>query len=165
MGNTFNILLLNLLLFGQFDADERMIKQASDFATAYSDTTDLEDAMFCVLGIEAQPNKEEWVEFLQNNLHLDSAALDTIPPGEFMVVAQFVVDENGKICTVSIVKDPGYGLGERVKKELISFKGRWQPAKLNGRKTKSYRRQPIIFMVEAELEDFCDDNLVRDLIL
>lgn len=141
-----------------------MRSQEFNLATRNADTTKLEDIFGCILEIEAQPNQNEWLSFLQNNLQLDSAALDTIPAGSFTVIAQFVINKDGRIEEISIVKDPGYGIGELVKTVLNDYDGRWRPAIFNGRETKSYRRQPITFIVEEEMEDECEEEQVPGLI-
>jgi hypothetical protein len=37
-------------------------------------------------------NMEEWIKYLQDSLVLDSASLDTIPPGKYTVMIVFVVN-------------------------------------------------------------------------
>lgn len=119
------------------------------------DTAKIEDIFGCILEIEDEllPDRKAWLEFLQNNLQLDSLSVDTIPPGTFTVLVQFVINENGKLGEISIIKDPGFGLGKRVLNVLSGYKGHWKPAKQNNKLISSIRRQPITFTVEEECED------------
>lgn len=54
------------------------------------------------------------------------------------VTYEFVVDENGNISNVRILKDVGGGTGDAVKKVLENYNKKWKPAKNNGHPVKSY---------------------------
>lgn len=84
---------------------------------------------------------KEWTDYLTNSLFLDDQSLDTTPPGTYGVVIPFVVNKKGRIGDVAVTKDPGFGLGQRVKKVLDKYHGNWQPARLNGRAISSYKRR------------------------
>lgn len=93
-------------------------------------------------------DRKEWEGYLMNNLVLDDQSLDTIPAGIYTVFIHFVIDKKGKIGDAAVFKDPGFGLGERVKKVVEKYPGSWQPAKLNDRLTASYHTQPVTFTIE-----------------
>jgi hypothetical protein len=109
-------------------------------------------------------DRKEWEGYLMNNLVLDDRSLDTIPAGIYTVFIHFVIDKKGKIGDVAVFKDPGFGLGQRVKKVLDKYQGAWRPAKLNGRLMSSYQAQRITFIVEEADED-CEESLPGGLIL
>jgi hypothetical protein len=108
-------------------------------------------------------DRKAWEAYLADNLILDDQSLDTIPAGIYTVFVQFVIDKKGKISDVSVLKDPGFGFGKRVKKVLYKYQDSWQPAKLNGRLMVSYQAQRITFIIEEE-ED-CEESLTGELIL
>ncbi len=101
---------------------------------------------------EASIDRNEWETYLRNNLVLDDLSMDTIPAGTYTVFVRLVIDKKGSINDVSVLKDPGYGLGQRVKRALQQYTGRWQPAKLNGHTIISRRIQPVTFIVEEAEE-------------
>jgi hypothetical protein len=118
------------------------------------------EILFCGIGPDAHPaNPEKWKEFLISNLALDDASLDTICAGTYRVMVQFVVKSSGQLDDIKIIMDPGYGLGERVKNVLSRYKERWKPAVFNGRPSISYHKMPIVFMVEEEEEEKCNEPL------
>ncbi len=121
-----------------------------------------ETEVICGVGIEAHVNGKEWTTYLNDSLVLDGTALDSIPAGIYTVYIHFVVDVKGKIGTVSVWKDPGYGLGKRVMDVIARYKGRWHPAEFNGKTVSSYHSQPITFIVE---EEECSNPLPAELIL
>ena len=120
--------------------------------------------MMGCIEIPAKPNFNEWASYLQNKLVLDDSSLSLIPPACYTVIIQFVIDKEGKIRDVSIWKDPGYGLGQRAAQAVSNYPGKWEPATLNGRLIKSYRKQPITFLVEKE-DEKCKEPLPANLIL
>ena len=66
---------------------------------------------------------------------------------------------------VSVFKDPGFGLGQRVKKVLDKYSGSWLPAKLNSRPLSSYNTHPVTFVVEEEGPEECVETTAGELIL
>lgn len=107
---------------------------------------------YCILEVEAKVDKKEWQKYLLKNLELDSLAMDSIPPGRHTLIAQFEVGIDCKTSNVKILNDPGFGLGNRVTAVISASKGLWKPATINGLAVKSYRTQPITFVIEEEEE-------------
>lgn len=158
--NLFIILLLTFVLQACFNTKGNEGFKDHNVEGAFSDTVNFE-GIFCgyPLQIDATTNLEEWSNFLRNNLQLDSFSVDTIPAGTFTVLAQFVIDKNGKLGDISIIKDPGYGLGERVMGVMAEYKSLWKPAELNNEAIVSWRRIPVTFIIE---EEECKNEILRD---
>ena len=104
-----------------------------------------------------------WRAYLEKNLQPDSLLLDTVPAGCYTVKVSLVIDINGRITDVIIVKDPGHGLGGWIKTCIEAYKGKWKPAQINGRPVKSYHMQPVTILIEEEKEKKECDELVRGL--
>jgi hypothetical protein len=114
-------------------------------------TKDTEEFFGCILYSVPSFDKKEWRGYLMNNLALDSAAVDTIPAGKYTANILFAIDNEGKIADVLIKNDPGYGLGKRAMDIISQYKGQWQwTASPYGRELKSYRVQPVTFIIEEE---------------
>ncbi|WP_431213747.1 energy transducer TonB [Puia sp. P3] len=89
-----------------------------------------------------------WLRFLHRNLVVPNDAIDQNISGQVMV--QFIVDEEGNVSNVQAVSGPvGGGLREEAVR-VIKKSGKWTAAIQNGRKVKSYKRQPITFAVASE---------------
>lgn len=118
------------------------------------DTLDNEDVFnVCIFPEETLVDIEKWKKYLMTSLVLDSASMDTIPAGTYTVIVDFSIGEKGRLSNVSVVKDPGYGLGKRVIEVLLTCEGIWKPAMYKGRPILNYRRQPITFIVEEECKE------------
>lgn len=61
------------------------------------------------------------------------------------VLIQFVVNEDGKLSDVAVLKDIGAGCGEEVRKIIKECPYIWTPAKSNGNPVKSYFTMPFTF--------------------
>ncbi len=117
-------------------------------------STDIEAFNVCIFPEEPSVDLEKWVAYLNDSLVLDDASMDTIPAGRYTVIVRFEVGERGKLNNITILKEPGYGLGERVKKTISNSQGIWKPViEKNGKITRNYRIQPITFLVEEECEE------------
>ena len=101
---------------------------------------------------------KDWTRFLQTNLMLDSVSMDTIPAGCYTVTIRFAIDKTGYITDLSVIKDPGFGLGAKVLAIVSHYKGRCEPARLDGKSVKSYRSQPITFVVDDEDEGYDEEG-------
>jgi len=161
----FFIVLLTLLIYKRSDSSGKQFMPKPELLKELVDTTDPQSIFGCILEFDAQPYLDDWTTFLQNKLQLDSAALDTIPSGVFTVIAQFEIDKDGKLRDVSIVKDPGYSLGDKVMKVINQYNCLWKPAQFDGHEIKTVRRQPITFVIEEEAKNVCEEEQPPYLIL
>lgn len=87
-----------------------------------------------------------WQRFLSTNLRGDIPVDKGATPGNYQVLIQFVVDVEGNVSDIKVLKDPGFGMGEEAIR-VIKKSGKWKPAIQNGYPVKAYRKQPITFQV------------------
>ncbi|WP_207512026.1 energy transducer TonB [Longitalea luteola] len=87
-----------------------------------------------------------WQRYLNRNLRYPQEAIDNEVQGA--VVVQFIVDKEGNVSDVEAISGPNELRGEAVR--VIKKSGKWTPAVQNGRQVKSYKKQPIVFRLEAE---------------
>jgi hypothetical protein len=127
---------------------------AKDGTTQTKDiAADGDEGFICRYPIEPDIiDRDKWVKYIGDNLILDDASLDTIPAGRYLVMIQFVINSDGQISDVSIEKDSDYGLGKRAKNIISFYKNQRIPAGTIMEAYKSYRKQPITFIVEEDDE-------------
>jgi protein TonB len=82
-----------------------------------------------------------WERFLRNNLRFPDEAAEVGVEG--FVVVQFIVDVEGNVSDVVAVSGPKELQAEAIR--VIKKSGKWSPAIQNGRKVKSYKKQPLGF--------------------
>ena len=114
---------------------------------APKDNTDY-DKTFTKVEIESDypGGTAAWQRYLQKNLQYPDEAESNEIQGQ--VVVQFIVDKEGKVSDVEAISGPNELREEAVR--VIKKSGTWTPAVQNGRKVKSYKRQPIVFRLESQ---------------
>lgn len=64
------------------------------------------------------------------------------PNIKVQIIVNFIVDADGSMSKINIVKDPGYGTGPAAIEALLKMK-KWKPATLNGEAVDSEFTLPI----------------------
>jgi protein TonB len=110
-----------------------------------------DSGIFTKVDIEARylGGEKAWIRFLSTNLDSDVPVRKKAPAGNYHVVVQFIVDEQGGITDIEPLTEWGYGMEAEVVR-ILNKSPRWAPAILKGRPVKAYRKQPVTFMVEEE---------------
>jgi len=83
-----------------------------------------------------------WAKYLGNNLHYPKDAIKKDIQGT--VVVQFIVNKEGKVENVRVVRSLEYSLDKEAAR-IIRESPDWTPAVQDGRTVKSYKLQPIVF--------------------
>jgi periplasmic protein TonB len=114
---------------------------------APKDNTDY-DKTFTKVEIESDypGGTAAWIRYLTKNLHYPDEAANAEIQGA--VVVQFIVDKEGNVSEVEAVSGPNELRDEAVR--VVKKSGKWTPAVQNGRHVKSYKKQPIVFRLEAQ---------------
>jgi len=95
-----------------------------------------------------KPSKElkSLQRYLQRNILYPKEARENNITGT--VVYQVVIDDQGRISDVKILKDIGGGCGDAVKKALESYDKRWTPAEKDGLPVKAYFTGTFSFSIQ-----------------
>ena len=84
-------------------------------------------------------------EFLAENCHYPKEAQDNGQQG--VVILEFVVEEDGTISNITVVKSVCPTLDEEAIR-VVKAMPKWKPGETNGRKSRSYFQLPITFSLE-----------------
>lgn len=85
-----------------------------------------------------------WGTYLQNNMRYPPKAVKKNIQGT--VIVQFIVDATGNLRDIEAIEGPQMLAEEAVR--LIKASGKWIPAEQDGKKVKSYKKQPFVFKLE-----------------
>jgi protein TonB len=85
-----------------------------------------------------------WIRFLNNNLTYPPKAVRKKVEGT--VVVQFIVDKNGTLSDIEAISGPA--LLQEAAVNVIKNSPNWKPAIQDGKKVKSYKKQPITFRLQ-----------------
>jgi periplasmic protein TonB len=89
---------------------------------------------------------EGWTTYLFKSLKYPETAVNNEIQGE--VVVEFVVNTDGSLSDVRAISGPKELRAESVR--VVTESGHWLPAKNKGVIVSSYKKQPIIFKLEAK---------------
>lgn len=108
-----------------------------------------EDSLEIFLESEISPEfvggEIEWNNFLNKNLRYPQLAKENGIEGR--VVARFVVEKDGSITKVDLLKKVGWGCDEEVIR-LLKLMPNWKPGKMNGKNVRTYFTLPIVFKLK-----------------
>lgn len=88
-----------------------------------------------------------WIQYLSNNLKYPKPSYDSNSQGVVHVI--FIVDTDGRVTDVDIDKSAEYYIDQEALR-LIRSSPKWKPAVQDGKKVKSYKKQPIDFHLSWE---------------
>lgn len=84
--------------------------------------------------------------YINNNMVIPAFEKDAT----LRISLSFVVERDGTLSTVKILKDPGYGLGEEAARVVRECPSKWSPGIQNGKKVRAQFVLPIVIKVEGE---------------
>lgn len=90
--------------------------------------------------------EEKLLEFIYRNIQYPAVARDNGVEG--MVVLQFVVEKDGSITNIKIVRDIGAGCGEEAKR-VVAKMPKWNPGKQRERPVRVQFTLPVKFVLQS----------------
>ena len=94
---------------------------------------------------DVMPSLENMASFLQKNLKYPNLASSSDVSGK--VIVNYIIDEEGKIISATILKGIGYGCDEEALR-VIKLMPKWKPGMKNGKPIKVSFSQAIIFTLQ-----------------
>ena len=64
------------------------------------------------------------------------------------IYVYFVIEKDGSMTDIKVIKDPGYGLGQEAIRVLKSLKTKWEPGIINGKSVRTSYNLPIVVQVQ-----------------
>lgn len=106
-------------------------------------STDKGDNIFMNLGLQSSP---EFPGGIKNFLALVGKNFKLPEIGEkatMKVFVYFVVEKDGTLTNIKVIRDPGYGLGAEAIRVLKSIKTKWKPGMQNDKPVRTAYNLPI----------------------
>ena len=106
-----------------------------------------------ISGGEAEKKKcaeEKMLQYIYKSLKYPAIARENGIEGR--AILQFVVDKDGSVTEVNVVRDPGAGTGDAAKKVINAMNDmptKWTPGKQRGRPVKVLYTLPVLFRLEG----------------
>ncbi|MCP9754820.1 energy transducer TonB [Lacihabitans sp. CCS-44] len=101
------------------------------------------------ISVEQQPQfpngEKEMYKFLSQNINYPATAVRANVSGK--VYLKFVVEKDGSIANIEIVKGIGFGCDEEAIKVIKSMPN-WSPGKQNGKAVRVYFNMPVVYRLD-----------------
>lgn len=136
-------------LFAMAGNSQDTLNHAAIADTSKNSDFDDRDITFTKVEFEAEypGGIPGWQKYLIKNLHYPVEAISNEIQGE--VIIQFIVDKEGNVSDVQAVSGPTKGGLREESIRVIKLSGNWIPATQNGRKVRSYKKQPFRFKLST----------------
>ncbi|MBS1534377.1 MAG: energy transducer TonB [Bacteroidetes bacterium] len=72
---------------------------------------------------------------------------DLDEPQLYRVMVSFVIEKDGSMTDIRILRDPGYGMGQEAMRVLESLQTKWKPGLLNGQNVRTSYTLPIVVKI------------------
>jgi len=134
------------------------------FSTAYAQNADTtQPTTFTKVEKEAgyPGGEEKWKRFLERNLNANVPVKNGAPVGIYSVYVQFIVNKDGSVSDMKALTALGYGMENEVIR-ILSKAPAWEPATIDGRPVRAYRKQPVTFQVVDEAFDLNTYTIYAD---
>ncbi|RYY29564.1 MAG: TonB family protein [Chitinophagaceae bacterium] len=83
-----------------------------------------------------------WKRYIEKNIRYPQRAISYQITGS--IIVQFIINTEGKPTEATLFKSVEYSVDTEAKR-IILASNKWKPAFQDGRRVKSYKRQPIVF--------------------
>jgi beta-lactamase regulating signal transducer with metallopeptidase domain len=103
--------------------------------------------------------EDAWRRYLQKQLNAAVPVDNGAPAGVYKVVVQFLVDMDGSISDIKAKTNYGYGMEQEVIR-ILKIGPKWTPGTLEGKTIKTYKQQPVTFVIEDEKDSKLDEVVV-----
>jgi protein TonB len=104
------------------------------------------EEIYNAIDIEAYPEFEggmkAWYKFIQRNLRYPASAIEQEKQGKVFI--SFVIERDGSISDIKVMKGVGYGMDEEASR-VIGKSPKWKPGKQNGKSVRVRFNMPITF--------------------
>lgn len=145
---TIVLLFIPVLLFPSIASSQDTVRAHSQDTTGVNaqGAAPIGDKAFTKVDIESSfpGGSSAWLQFLQSHLVYPKKAVRKKIEGT--VVVQFIVDKDGSVYDLKALS--GDPLLQEAALKAMADMPRWIPAIQNGRKVKSFKKQPIVFKFE-----------------
>ena len=104
---------------------------------------------------EYEGGKKQLFQILSSNLEYPDQALKNDIQGK--VIVKFVIEKDGTISNFEILKDVGYGCGEEIIRVLKKTQAKWNSAKIDNKRVRSYYILRVKFKIHKDHKLYIKD--------
>lgn len=108
-----------------------------------------DNTIYSSVGLQVQPEFpggiNAFLAYVNKNFRIPEIDQDMTAK----IYVSFVVEKDGTITAIKVVRDPGYGLGKEAERVLKSVKTKWSPGIQNGKPVRASFNLPITINIKS----------------
>lgn len=136
---------LNLFFIFAVKAQDGSKTKPAEEKTAASDALELPDnSVYNSAGLQVQPSfpggPKEFMKFIDSKF--DKTKLEQGATGNLKIYVSFVVETDGSLTNIKVIRDPGFAAGAEVIR-VLKLSPKWSPGTQNGKKVRTFYTHPV----------------------
>jgi hypothetical protein len=145
----FYLVIFSVLLFWQtgFAQDKKPVQQKKQVPVKTVPAKSVKEADLLPNKLDKGPEfpggTNEYSKLLTKEFSIPT---NNIPSGNYRVMVSFCIEADGTLTDIKILKDPGYGIGDEVKR-VLPLLPKWKPSELNGKPARSTMSLPFFIKI------------------
>lgn len=107
------------------------------------------NAVYNSAGLQVQPEFPGGIAAFLTYVHKNFRIPEVDQDMTARIYVQFVVEKDGSLTGIKVLRDPGYGLGKEAERVLKSVKTKWSPGIQNGKPVRASYNLPITVNIKS----------------
>lgn len=108
-----------------------------------------DNAVYNSAGLQVQPDYPGGIKEFYNYVNRNFRIPDIDQDMTARIYVSFVVEKDGSMTGIKVLRDPGYGLGKEAERVLKSMKKKWSPGIQNGKPVRASYNLPITINIRS----------------
>lgn len=135
-----------------FESTSNYTEEQRDSVRAKAASKDEENKVFTAVEVNPEPvgGLATFRKWIGDNYQYPQGAIDAAVKGQ--IVVSFIVEADGALSNLKIIKDLGHGTGEAVL-DVLQKAANWRPAIQNGRKVRVAYTLPVTLNLQADTKE------------
>jgi protein TonB len=109
----------------------------------------IDNSIYNSAGLQVQPEfpggMKAFYEYVNKNFRIPDIDQNMTA----RIYVSFVVEKDGSLSAIKVLRDPGYGMGKEAERVLKSLKKKWQPGVQNGKPVRASFNLPITINIRS----------------
>lgn len=108
-----------------------------------------DNTVYNTAGLQVQPEYPGGIKEFYNYVNKNFRIPDIDQDMTARIYVSFVVEKDGSMTGIKVLRDPGYGLGKEAERVLKSMKKKWSPGIQNGKAVRASYNLPITINIKS----------------
>lgn len=126
--------------------------QTAGELTFYEQPESIQEPVLPLSGLTKQPEYPGGIKAFYNDVNKNFNSPKVDKDMNARIYVSFVVEKDGSMGDIKLLRDPGYGMGAEAVRALKAISTKWVPGEMEGKKVRTSYALPISVNVKADTE-------------